>query len=290
MKYKVPQTHRKSRRRNTSGVSITELLVASILLGVSLAAVAEVMSMCVLANSKLTRQADTQSAMRVSLERLKRDIRTANKIVSSTPEFPGEISNAQTLIMQLPVYYYDKKNDPGSTDYDSSAAQNALNGLPLPGYDAVMYKVVQDPDPLVQNQFVLQLSRRISETRRNGTILPDPTCSYTPEIFPAQQIAKGIIGPVAPGAAPGSSPVIFTFLARNSTSVGVSTLTSAGSVIPSVVTGTTGVGVDIEIKQNSVNSQTATAFDDVRGAHAEAFLRNPASELGSSDSTYYELN
>lgn len=283
---KSKASSRAARRRNTTGgVSITELLVASILLGVSLAAVAEVMSMCVLANTKLTKQVDTSSSMRVAIDRLKRDIRMASEIVSSTTEFPGEFSNSQTLIMHVPIFYLDKKNDPASSDYVSSAPQNGLNGVPIPGYYAVMYKVIPDPDPAVQNQFLMQVTRKLS-----ATALPlDASCSYTSEIFPAQTVAHGIIGPTAPGSPPGSVPIVFSYLCRYNN--GVSTLTSTASTISRALAGSAGVGIDLEIKQyNSSVSPTESAFDDVRAAHAEAFLRLPKTELGSTDSTYYEVN
>lgn len=286
-----------SKRRNTKGVSITELLVTAILLGVSLAAVAEVMSMCVLTNTKLTNQFDTQFAMSVGIDRLKHDVRTANEVVFTTPgdpsipstppEFPGERSNAQTLILRLPITYLDKKNDPGSPDYVSSAPLNPLNGILLPGYDMVMYKVIPDPDR--PNQYKMEISRKGPPKFKE-----DSTCSYRSEIFPAQTVLKGIIGPTEPGSPPGSPPSVFKYLCRfNGTSAltGVSALTSNASAIPNAISGCSGIGIDIEMRQNGDSAQSQqTAFDDVRGAHAEAFLRVPKLENGIPDPSLYELN
>lgn len=299
---KAVKTNRRNNRRSKSGVSLTELMVSSILLGVSLAVVAELMSLAVLADTKLNKQFDAQTALRIALSRIKQDVRIAKKVVYSTPEFPGEVSNAQTLILHLPVYFLDKKNDPRSTEYVQSAPQNPLNGIPLwgrnfnvpsekqiSGYDAVMYKIVRNTEQANSNDFKIEVSQRY---QINAVL--DSSSSHRQEIYPPETLAKGIIGPLAVDAGPDSVPKVFTFLSyrqdpANADIPKVSLIQE--SLLAAQIDGTAGIGIDLEIRKTlSSASEVQLASESVRASHTEVFLKLPVIKRADSNAVYYELD
>ena len=112
----------KCRRRNSSGVSITELIVSSILLASSLAVVVELMALCTVTNSKMFNQFDAQMGAHFAIDRIKRDVRMAAEIKSESNEFSSrKILNSSTLILHIPVFYEAASDDP------SSIAMNVQN-------------------------------------------------------------------------------------------------------------------------------------------------------------------
>lgn len=159
----------RSRRRSDSGATLTEMLIASLLLGFTIAAIGEVMVLTSLSANKMTNRASGINATRSIINRLQTDVRQARSFgdyyaarserntfpstnnplydSASGPKFastnfswsgwPADWPtrpyslDGQTLILQQPVYFLDPTNDPLSATFNSSALQNSLNGLPI---------------------------------------------------------------------------------------------------------------------------------------------------------------
>jgi hypothetical protein len=274
-----------SRRRRNRGVSLTELLVGSLLLGVSLAVVAELMSLCVVSSTKMSRQFDAQTSVNTALDRLKRDIRMAKEIRSETNEFGSvkKTSSARTLILHMPIFYLNKRNDPNDPSYDPGAAQDSLNGFTLPGYYAVLYELIPDPERL--GEFMLTIS-----TRRTPVVVAEPNSSYR-EIVDNQILVKGIVGPLEQGGSTGSIPKVFSYVAKNPNQEERLDLIQEGALYDqSVMNGVNGVGVDFEIKRGELaEADTAdTPLDKTVGVHAEVCMRLPQNAQGRRDVSLYE--
>ncbi|MBX9669494.1 MAG: hypothetical protein K2X93_17865 [Candidatus Obscuribacterales bacterium] len=282
--------------RNSRGLSLTELLLGSLLLGVSLAVVAELMALCVMANVKLTRQFDAQAAARIAVDRIKRDVRMAQSIQTEITidkdNYPSEIKRltAQKLILHMPIHYLDKRNDPVDSQYSPGSALNPLNGITLKGYYEVVYDLVADSQR--PGEFVLQMT---CEKNELGPV--DETCSYRKEVLRTnpQRIVSGIIGPLEVNAATGSPPRIFSYISkRPNTSIypgRLDMLKDVALVNTSAVRGISLVGVDLEVKRTDVDAQTAessTVLDKTLGVHAEVGLRLPPASFGTPMDDLYE--
>lgn len=296
------------RRRSTKGATLTELLVASVLLATTMAVMAELVSLTVVANSKLNRQYDAQVASNVSIDRITRDVRMAHQILPFYPKTtPTEFLNAQTLIVELPIYYLSKTNDPNDPAYIAAAPQNPLNGVTLPGHDTFIYKVVSDP--LNPGEFMLQCGFKAEV----GTRI-DPSCSYRKEIDPPMPIVRGIIGPIPIGATPGAPPAVFTYLAKNPfplndaghlDRIKESSLQSASLAENQYVADSvSGCAIDLELRradQNQSQSQQAENLivEKNLGVHSEAIIRlrhrtdssiylTSEHQFGPTEQQYYE--
>jgi prepilin-type N-terminal cleavage/methylation domain-containing protein len=148
--------------RTAKGFTLTEMIVTSLLLGLTIAAIGEVAVMSTFATTKMTNSVDCLSASRVAADRIASDVRSARAFgdfyaaPANRAQFPGDtnnplygsqppsggwptapwttppyVLNAQTLIIQQPVLFLDPTNDPTSPSYAPSASVNPRNGFPM---------------------------------------------------------------------------------------------------------------------------------------------------------------
>ena len=197
---------------------------------------------------------------------------------------PPYILDEQTLILQQPKIFTAPENDPLSLTYDSNAAQNSFNGLPLkigpreisetqpestiPNVDTVIYKLIQDPNE--PNEYILQRARFVGV----GNV-PESTNKIM--ISQPQTILSGIIGPRPSGNSTGI-PEIFSYYGTYSNNpprlnTPAVNIPPPGSSIPANYI--RGVGIDLEIKKpDSSTGNSNAAYQQRLGIHAEAFLRH----------------
>lgn len=303
--------------RLARGVSLTELVIASLLLGIILAVVAELMVTAVIANNKLFNLHDAQVSSRSALERMKRDIRMAVSVcpgkncdakirVGDTdvsihdaldPVLSSRQLGSSCLILHMPIYFLDRKNDSLSDGYEQGAVSNPLNGIPLPGADTVIYEVERDPQ--ITSAIFYRINRLVvvksgTDFRRNLD------CSYrtASDLSKPTVFAKGLIGPLNVGDAPNSIPKVFSFLSRNPSVQPSSssqfelvkessfTFSAPNPMLESVCQSISAVGIDLEFKRGNEESNAVEQFDKTIGVHAEVGLRVPPSQVGFSGDHY----
>jgi type II secretory pathway pseudopilin PulG len=280
-------------RRSQSGVTLLEMVVSTILIGFSLAVIGELVILNTLASTKLSNKIDGQVGCSRALRRICEDVRqsriignafatvpnsypdsatiTTDPAAQVTPVggFPTDwtappyLLNAQTLIVQQPVLF----EDPTSTT-------NPLNGFPvrltkgaiqadppIPNVsieylDTVVYRLIADPNPEAQGQYMLQIARF------SGFPLI-PGSKLRPRLNPPQTVLKGIIGPMDP-LNPGV-PAVFQFLRSGRETTPLAT--------PSPLETQSVVGVSINFQVKSPNKNTG-ANQEIATGHAEAYLKN----------------
>ncbi|MBX3149434.1 hypothetical protein KF728_04690 [Candidatus Obscuribacterales bacterium] len=285
------------RHRNCAGVSLTELLVGSVLLGSSLAVVAELMSLCVVANTKLFRQFDAQRGATVALDRIKRDVRMAQEVRSTlstdeVSEFGITKNLASTvLILRLPIPFLSKVNDSSSSSYDPAATIDPQSGFTVPGYYVVIYEVIKDAENPGEYKLVTS-SRRMPRDDQYKALHPwfADNCSFHGNVD-SQVIAKGIVGPTDPADTTGSAPKVFSFIAKNpSRGNRLDVLREQILYNQSVASGVSMVGVDLEVKRGTEGTdvQPVSGSDNILGMHTEVHLRNLKTLSGPYDSTLFE--
>lgn len=152
--------------RNFVGASLTELLIASLLIGFTTALVGELVVTTTMASIKNNNQSNMFGSAKVTGERLINDIQAARCVgdyygmTNPTPEpnyFPSPSNplygsggmqpeggwpiapwpnnpyqlSAQCLILQQPVFYCAKENNSQEPTYNVNAPQSHLNGFPM---------------------------------------------------------------------------------------------------------------------------------------------------------------
>ncbi len=234
---------RRSRYRSTrisSGATLTEMLVATVLLAVILAALGEIMTLCAYSTVKLTSLTDVRIGIRPALERIKADVKQSYEIDSA-------LSNASRLVLHRPNFYLNPKNNPLSTEYDANAPQDPLNGTPTGYADRIEYKV--EADVTKPNEFVLKFN---------------PTTTN-------QVVAKGIIGPLGTND-DDQIPDVFVYLKRQSDGAGKVFVTEANAV-----DAFHGVAIDLEVRRPISDTSDPTIvdprYDSTMGVRGEAFTR-----------------
>lgn len=280
------------KRRSSIGVSLTELAVSTILIGVVLAGIGELVVQNTFASTKLTNKIDGQIGSSRAIRRICEDVRQARTIgniyasngrnsycdlsqsddeittltptggfpASPWPSTPYKLS-PQTLIVQQPVLFQD-----------STGSANQINGFPLriqkgaisnspeipkvalEYVDSLIYQVV--PDDKAPGQFLLQVVR-YSER------VPIAGCKLRPAITQPQTVLKGIIGPMDP-ANPGT-PAVFQYMLSERDSAPITNPTSKQAAL------IVGVSINLEVKVPNVQNGANPA---VAASHAEAFLKN----------------
>lgn len=276
--------------RTPKGLTLTELVVSSVLMGFTLAAIGELVVLNTFASTKLTNKVDGQLGCSRAVRRITEDVRhsklignnfsTVQKnvfpdtssgidIFSSTvpaggwPQTPWNpppyVLGPRTLILQQPVLFDD------GTDF------NPLNGFPLKTVnnsvstgvpaqtieclDTVIYQILPDPDHT--DMFVLQLIRIPGKSSVSGAKLK-------PVINPPQTLLTGIVGPIDPNAT-GAGPCVFEYLRSpaDTTAVKVPTTADVSSLR----------GVSINIEAQVPNSKEGRNLE-ITASHAEAFIRS----------------
>lgn len=294
MKPRLRGPIRRRVRRKPLGVSLTELLVGSVLMGISLAVVAELMSLCVLANTKLFRQFDASTGIHFALERIKRDVRMAREVRGTlTLEERDSLgrnvtSSASVLILRLPIQFQSKSNDPTSELFDSAAPQHPFTGYTIPGYYLVLYEVL--PDLQRPGEFkITTTSRRmpkdeVYQSGENKWFFEH--ASFKKDVT-EQVIATGIVGPHATGAVDGSTPKIFSFIAKNPAQNGRLDLINDSMMWNELASrGVMGVGVDLELKRGELTE--GSIANETAAIHSETMLRLPFSSSGPFSQELYE--
>ena len=223
--------------RSSRGMSVVELMVSALLMGLTMAAVGELVVMNTYSATRLTNATDGQYGCSRAIRRIGEDVRMASAIVASqcTP---------QILVLQQPVCL----NDPTSN----------LNGFPLltasqnqtACVDTITYQVVADPVNV--NVYQLQL------TRVPG--VPGYPTSTKPALQ-QQVVLTGLVGPSLNGQS--GPPSVFQYL---SSSNQLNFPTSP----PSPGTTTVGVFVDLEVQSPSSGLGVGVRHS---GAHIETYLK-----------------
>ena len=297
--------------RGQRGFSITELLMAVVLLGYSMAVIGECAVVSTMGVTSLTTKADSLSTVRSALERIAADVRqsrafgdyygqsaerlqfpsTANPMygifvppggwpASPWPVPPYKLG-PQCLILQQPMLFLDPANDPINPMYSSVAAQNTINGFPImlpKNYIAsgVPLYDVEDLDTIVY-QVVPDTNRPgeflLQMIRLPGKSLVNVNSSYRSVINPPQTVLSGIVGPKALGGTAADLPLVFGFLQRPLPGqVGKLTRsTPTANNIASIV----GVTIDLEVRKSlSASNATTTTTSSVLGLHQEVTMRS----------------
>lgn len=230
---------RRAISKRAKGATLTELVVATILLSVILAALGEIMVTCTYASIKLSSLVDVRISARVALERIKRDVKSSHTIRTD--------STSSHLVLLRPTYYFDPRNNPASAEYDSSIEWNPLNGTPEGVGETVEYFV--ERDPIKTSEFFLKYK--------------------TGAMSDAQIISTGIVGPFDVEDEDGL-PDVFTFLQRE--------VRDDHSQLTETIAGMSsqGVAIELEVIKPQSDSSGAPVSDKLAsnlGIRGEAFTR-----------------
>lgn len=269
--------------------------MASVLIGVSLAAVAELVTANTFASTKLTNKIDGQLGASRALRRISSDIRQAriigninasyserNKFPSSskteifsvppsggwpsapwmsTPYFLGP----RTLVIQQPSLFKDPAlaTNPNAVDVRNGFPLRiapGLTGPDTPSYvesvNTIVYHLI--PDSTASGQYILQVARFVPNPAGANSLL-------APAISPPQTVLKGIVGPLDP-ADPSSGPCIFQYL----TSPVSNTVYQPASPGADVVDSICGVSVNLEVQSPNSNQG---ANKEINAVHMETFMK-----------------
>lgn len=299
---------KKRQAKRLRGATITELLVVSLLMTFSLAVLGEAMGLLTLTSSKFSNKANAIDVARNAIRKISADVRQSrfigdyfgdsylagekrkfpssqNPIYGSVGAIPVPaggwpwgtvpyILSSDCLIIQIPMSYLDRRNDPNDGLYNKDLEQNPLNGFPFIfkpnstekylNLTTVVYKVVASPsDP---NSFQLQVARFPGYPM---TLDPsvEPT-SYPLSITePPQVVVTDLIGPM--NSAESTLPVVFTFYRK----VGGALVKVLNSELddPAIVNSIIGVGIDMEFSKSAAKTDKNS---QKLGIHTESFSRS----------------
>ncbi|HMP50486.1 MAG TPA: hypothetical protein PKD05_02945 [Candidatus Melainabacteria bacterium] len=298
-----------SRLRTQKGATLTEMLIASLLIGFSLAAIGEVMVLTTLSANKLSNRSSGISDARTACSRVQSDVRAASNFGDSyanpSPTTLIERSNYFPCT-DNPLYKADSGPQHSSPSWtwsgwptawgglpytlnaqtliiqqpkllsvDSSSTLSSINGFPIKGTITSgrdnLDTIVYNliPDPNQAGEFLLQRAVFVGEE----TV---PGANYPSMINPPQTVANGIIGPLPNNG--GSTPEIFSYWKKNP-NPGASPLEKITdlSILDSDPQGAKsiiGVGMDLELrKPDSRTGNSNAAYQQRMGIHTEAFIR-----------------
>lgn len=292
--------------RSFVGASLTELLIASLLIGFTTALIGEIVVTTTVASVKNNNQATVLGTAKVCSDRLINDIQMAravgdfygpgtsfpslnNPIYSISgmqpeggwpttwPAHPFKLSG-QCLVLQHPVIYCAKENSPKEPLYNPAALQSPKNGFPIrikpdqisPGLPDG--KAIENLDTLVY-QLVPDTTRPneyvLQMARFPGYNDPSLDTHYEAPVNPPQTVASRIIGPKQPGNST-SPPEIFRYLEYD-TGYGIRQLTPA-QLEDADISELIGVAIDLEFKKSEASA--ANGDSQSFGLHTEAYLKN----------------
>lgn len=240
-------TCRRAKRRK-SGASVTELLVASLLLAVSMGVIGELMAVMTLSASRLTNRVDVVNNAAQTLIRIDTDIRAASNFQTN---FLGGQLGSQKLIIETPVFSNDVAN---------------TGSYPI-RYDTIVYEVT--PDPAKSDQFLLKRSRTVGPTP------PSLNPANFPSSSPPEIVASGIIGP---RSISDNSVAIFSYFKKiqdpnNSSETTVQELPP--TLVPFGQNSIVGVSIDLEMKRPN-SSGGAESQSQQLTLHSESYLHSNA--------------
>lgn len=287
-----------SKIRNSRGVTLAEMLLATVLIGISMAALAQIMGTMTLSASRLNNRTDAIDSCRIAIGRIAGDVRHAkaigdnygdNKSIfpnvngksiygsvvppsgwpASWDPPPYQLSST-CLILQQPVFY---ERQDGSKDLYSGMPlkipkEEIQAGVPsetIEDLDTVIYKVVQtNPDPV---EYSLQMCRipGYNQLPKSSTVLtPLQTKS---SIIPPQTIVHGITGPIDSAS---GVPRVFSFYIKTPTGLKLAT----DSEISTPGVNLVGISVDLDVKRPDSITKGSKVQSQQVGIHSEAFLRS----------------
>lgn len=296
--------------RNSKGATLTEMLIASLLIGFSLAAIGEVMVLTTLSANKLSNRASGISDSRTACSRIQSDVRAARNFGDSYDDPTESSATHQSNFFPCdsnPLYRFDSGPQHTSTlwtwsgwpttwgsppykldaqtliiqqpkllSVDSSSTLSSINGFPLEGTITNgrnnLDTVVYKliQDPNQAGEFILQRAVFVGE----DTV---PGASYSSMVNPPQTVVGGIIGPLTNNGS--TFPEVFSYWVRNAEKVSspsplrkldLSELESNPGATKYII----GVGMDLELrKPDSRTGNSNAAYQQRMGIHTEAFLR-----------------
>lgn len=276
----IPNISQNMRQRTSSGISITELLVGTLLLSGTLAVLAEFMSGLTIASAKMNNHFEAQTSLRYAIGRIKNDVRAARiigdsySIVPST-SFPGSGNwlygtppfggwpvkwgptpyqlDAQTLVLQVPALLSNPGNDGLNGFPLKIKSDTSVNGViasaEFEDLDTIVYKLV--PDETQKQVYTLQVAMFPGSYNQGKAINPPQT------------LVKGVIGPT--NSANGGIPEVFSYISNTAAPQLVKSPTSPEQI--------SGVRVDIEVKRPVNSTEGSVTFQKNASAHAEIFSR-----------------
>lgn len=297
------------RLRNTKAMSITELLVSTLLMGVTFAAIGELVVLNTFSTTKITNKTSSLSDTTVVLQRISQDVRLARAFgdyyaasdsrntfpdTTTDPLYKGYIPVAgwpwqsqpsvafpytlgpRCLIIQQPVFFKDPVNDPLSSSYLPGQPQNPKNGFPL----MLKKDCIQEDVPSTDIEYLDTVVYQV---------VPDPTAeglyqlqmarfsvseSYTE--LPGGRLSINPPQTVLKGLVgprdpinPTAPPVVFRYFQSGVTPT---LLPVNDGVTASNTPSICGVAIYLEVRKPDTTSNSASPVTS--GVHAEAFVRN----------------
>lgn len=225
--------------RLNKGATLTELLIAALLLSFSMAVISQIMYMLVISSNKLTNYFDASSAARFAILRIKNDVQSANTFLSA---------ERNSFTLETLDRYVSSTNDPSKAGYDSSASWDPLNGMPLvkdgvPARSQIKYEVVSSGG-------LWSLVREVNSKK--------------------QTVLTGIQGPRLSGVASDQPPSIFRYF--EGVPEGTMNMPVSLSSEVELAANVKGLRLDLEVKKPG--SLGNPIFDKNLATHAEVFVRS----------------
>jgi type II secretory pathway pseudopilin PulG len=215
--------------RDIGGYTITELLITTLLIGIVIAVIGELVVVNTFAIWKTTNKSDAVNSTRWAIERISADVRKARCVgdhyallIGDLNQFPADVGNPlyfatpplggwpwsgapyvlspQCLILQLPVLFEDTTPGTGSTNprngFPSMIPAGALGSrLPVTNVEnleTVIYQLV--PDPLIPGEYMLQVVRLPGAPIYNYTTAALPPYSVE-QLNCSPQVASSLVNP-----------------------------------------------------------------------------------------------
>jgi hypothetical protein len=290
--------------RQPSGTTITELIVASILLAYVFAVVGELVVATTFANTRLTNCVDGVNGANLFLRHLSEDVRTAQTFGSiySLPQNanyfpdtanPNDVSAAlvpfwggwptswptipyqlrpKCLVLQQPAFYGNPQN-PSTSPLEGAPLiipQKSFSTtnpkMNIQYVDTVVYYVL--PDPQSPGQFMIQ------RARFSGYLPPTFSPSDTQLrqlINPPQTVLRGVVGPLnSSDPTDSTTPAVFQYLFPQKSPPPPPYFGQVA--IPSADQVESLVGVSVNVEVETPIPSNGSKIHHV-GCHAEAFLR-----------------
>jgi prepilin-type N-terminal cleavage/methylation domain-containing protein len=221
--------------RSSKAMTIIELLVAIVVMGIALAGMTELLWLNTTWNMRISNKIDNASAVNFFLQRIGKDIKNARNIgdlVDNTTTYDGYDLNLpntnQTLILQT-ASYPTTAQDPNQFPLSIRAGSPLVNQEQV---DTKIYQLVADP--LNAGQYIIQY-----------LVFPGPG-SQTTAITSPQTVLKGIIGPISLST---GQPAVFRYLSPFSQ-------TPIDSITLNQMPNITGVSINLDtLNQNSSTQQ-----------------------------------
>lgn len=298
--------------RSIIGASLTELLIASLLIGFTTALIGELVVTTTLASIKNNNQSTLLGSAKISTERLLYDIQMARSVGdyyglangiaepitfpnASNPLFgstghlvgsPGAPNlgqpiqlSAQCLILQQPMIYWAKENSPAESTYDPDAQQSGLNGFPIrikPNQfdDGIPALALENLDTVIY-QIVPDITRPgeyLLQVLRYQGYTEDPTLNTHYE--PAINPAQTLAsGIIGPKPIGDPTGAPQVFRYLTRTVAGTRELTATELANDNNIKYINGVAIDLEFKKSEVSSTGTDVNSSSLGVHNEAFLK-----------------